>query len=72
MLANLAAAGLHPLIADVTRPDVPLRVAKVIVPGLRHMWARLAPGRLYDVPLQLGWRSESVAEADLNEWPIWV
>lgn len=72
LLANLAAAGLHPLIADVTRPDVPLRVAKVIVPGLRHMWARLAPGRLYDVPLQLGWRSESVAEADLNEWPIWV
>src|SRR5690606_30411941 len=24
---------------------------KVIVPGLRHFWARFAPGRLYDVPV---------------------
>jgi len=26
------------LVLDQTRPDIGLRVAKVIVPGMRHMW----------------------------------
>ena len=28
------------LVLDQTRPDIGLRVAKVIVPGMRHMWKR--------------------------------
>jgi ribosomal protein S12 methylthiotransferase accessory factor len=39
---------------------------KAIVPGLRHFWARFAPGRLYDVPVALGWLDAPTAEADLN------
>ena len=35
------------LVLDQTRPDIGLRVAKVIVPGMRHMWKRLGTGRLY-------------------------
>lgn len=72
VVAKVAAAGLDILIADVSRPDVPLRVAKVIVPGLRHMWARWAPGRLYDVPVRLGWRPARALEAELNRWPVWL
>ncbi len=33
--------------------DIGLRVAKVIIPGMRHMWKRLGAGRLYDVPVSL-------------------
>jgi ribosomal protein S12 methylthiotransferase accessory factor len=41
-------------------------VARVVVPGLRHFWRRLGPGRLYDVPVRLGWLAAPVAEAQLN------
>lgn len=66
LLATLEVAGLEALVLDLTRPDVRLPVAKVIVPGLRHFWARLAPGRLYDVPVSLGWLSAPTLEEDLN------
>jgi len=66
LLATLEASGLEVLVLDMTRPDVGLPVAKVIVPGLRHFWARLAPGRLYDVPVSLGWLSTPTPEQKLN------
>ena len=59
-------AGLEVLALDQTRPEVGLPVAKVIVPGSRHFWARFAPGRLYDVPVRMGWLDAPRAEADLN------
>jgi ribosomal protein S12 methylthiotransferase accessory factor len=38
----------------------------VIVPGLRHFYRRLAPGRLYDVPIKLGMRDRPLSESELN------
>ena len=35
--------GLEFLVLDQTRPDIGMPVARVIVPGLRHFWARFAP-----------------------------
>lgn len=61
-----AGAGLEMLVLDQSRPDIELKVAKVIVPGLRHFWRRLGPGRLYDVPVALGWLPAATPEADLN------
>jgi ribosomal protein S12 methylthiotransferase accessory factor len=58
------------LVLDQTRPDTGLDVVKVIVPGLRHFWARFAPGRLYDVPVHMGWRSQPIAEYELNPIPV--
>jgi ribosomal protein S12 methylthiotransferase accessory factor len=43
-------AGIEILVLDQTRADVGLPVAKVVMPGMRHFWARFAPGRLYDAP----------------------
>ena len=60
------------LVLDQTRPDIGLPVAKVFVPGLRHFWARFAPGRLYDVPVQLGWLSEPTPESALNPVPMFL
>ncbi|WP_280689490.1 MULTISPECIES: TOMM precursor leader peptide-binding protein [unclassified Kitasatospora] len=57
---------LEVLVADQTRPDIGLPVVKVMVPGLRHFWPRYAPGRLYDVPVRLGWLAAPTAEEDLN------
>ena len=66
----LEAKGLEPLLLDQTRPDTGLSVVKVLVPGLRFFWARFAPGRLYDVPVQMGWRERPLAEDALNPTPI--
>jgi ribosomal protein S12 methylthiotransferase accessory factor len=60
------AAGLEVIVFDQSRPDIELAVVKVVVPGLRHFWRRLGPGRLYDVPVALGWLDTATAEADCN------
>jgi thiazole/oxazole-forming peptide maturase SagD family component len=70
--AVAARLGLEVLVLDQTRPDVGLPVAKVIVPGLRHFWARFAPGRLYDVPVRMGWLEQPKSEAELNPIPMFV
>lgn len=62
--------GIEVLVLDQTRPDVEMPAAKVIVPGLRHFWARFAPGRLYDVPVEMGWLSKTLAEEEFNPIPV--
>jgi len=64
--------GMELLVLDQTRPDIGLPVVKVIVPGLRHFWARFAPGRLYDIPVQLGWLPRPLAEDELNPIPMFI
>ncbi|MGE0680442.1 MAG: YcaO-like family protein, partial [Candidatus Binatia bacterium] len=58
--------GLETLVLDQTRPDLGLNAVKVLVPGLRHFWPRFGPGRLYDVPVQMGWLKQPLAEDELN------
>lgn len=53
-------------VLDQTRPDIDFPVVRVIAPGLRHFWARLGPGRLYDVPLAAGHIEEPRKESELN------
>jgi ribosomal protein S12 methylthiotransferase accessory factor len=65
------ARGLETLVLDQTRPDTGLHVVRVLVPGLRHFWARFAPGRLYDVPVRLGWLPAPLAESELNPYPVY-
>lgn len=64
--------GMEMLVLDQTRSEIGLPVAKVIVPGLRHFWARFAPGRLYDVPVRLGWLTRPLTEDDLNPIPMFL
>ena len=64
------ARGMEFLVLDQTRPDIGMPVVRVIVPGMRHFWARFAPGRLYDVPVSMGFRKCPLAEADLNPAPV--
>lgn len=71
-VARAARLGLETLVVDQTRPDIGLHVVKVVVPGLRHFWPRLAPGRLYDVPVRLGWLERPRAEDELNPVPLYL
>ena len=68
--ALVESRGLEMLVLDQTRPDIGLPVARVIVPGLRHFWERFAPGRLYEVPVQMGWREAPLVETELNPMPV--
>lgn len=68
----LQKAGLEMLVLDQTRPDVGMSVCRVVVPGLRHYLRRLGPGRLYDVPVQLGWAMNRIAEEELNPHSVSV
>jgi ribosomal protein S12 methylthiotransferase accessory factor len=65
-------AGMDVLVLDQTRPDIELPVVKVIVPGMRHFWPRFAPGRLFEVPVQLGRLARPAEYHELNPIPIYV
>lgn len=69
---KVEALGMELLVLDQTRPDIGLPVVKVIVPGMRHFWARLAPGRLYDVPVRLGRQANATPYEELNPIPMFL
>ncbi|MFI2425091.1 TOMM precursor leader peptide-binding protein [Streptomyces sp. NPDC018955] len=64
--------GMELLVLDQTRPDIGIPVVRVVVPGLRHFWARFAPGRLFDVPVRLGRLPEPTPYDALNPVPLFV
>ena len=70
--ALVESKGLEFLVLDQTRPDIGMPVAKTIVPGLRHFWARHGPGRLYDVPVKMGWLDAPTPEANLNPIAVFI
>ncbi|GAA1739597.1 TOMM precursor leader peptide-binding protein [Luedemannella helvata] len=72
LVARAAAEDLEVFVLDQTRPDVGLPVVKVIVPGLRHFWARFAPGRLFDVPVRAGRLAAPTSYPDLNPIPLFL
>ena len=54
----------------MTLAQEPVTVVRAIVPALRPIWPRFAPGRLFDVPVRTGERPAPLAEAGLNPNPI--
>ncbi|MEM0999233.1 MAG: TOMM precursor leader peptide-binding protein [Bacteroidota bacterium] len=71
-LAATQKANLETYVLDLTQPDIGLPVARVIVPGLRHFWRRTAAGRLYDIPVKMGWRATPRKETELNPFSIFI
>ncbi len=70
LLGRLEEMGMEVIVLDQSRRDIDLSIVKVVVPGLRHFWPRLAPGRLYTVPKTLGWLDRPRDESELNPLPI--
>ena len=69
-VAIAAAANVEVLALDQTRPDIGMQVCHMFAPGLRHFWRRLGTGRLYDVPVKLGWLDQPTDESNLNPWSL--
>ncbi len=63
---KFASVNIETIIINQTRPEIDLAVVKVLAPGLRHFWRRTAPGRLYDIPVSLGWMAAANTEENLN------
>jgi oxazoline/thiazoline synthase len=57
---------LEAFVLDQTRRETGVAVVRTIVPGLRPFWARFAPGRIYNVPVELGWPRRENAEREMN------
>jgi ribosomal protein S12 methylthiotransferase accessory factor len=70
LTSRLAVAGLRPVAIDLTRRDTLLNTVRIIVPGLRTFKPGYSTGRLYDVPVLLGWRSDRLPESELNPWCV--
>lgn len=66
LLARCEQQGLEVLVLNQNRSDLEIPVARVVAPSLRHFWRRTGPGRLYDLPVAMGWLPSPRAEADLN------
>lgn len=71
-LKTLNEKNMDVFVLDQTRPDVGLPVVKVIVPELRIFWRRLGAGRLYDVPVQMGWLDQPTPEIQMNPFPFFL
>ncbi len=71
-VARAQKAGCDVLAHDLTRADLGFVVARIVVPGLRHFWRRLGPGRLYDVPVEIGWIDAPLREEEMNPVSMFV
>lgn len=72
ILDILKSLGLEAFLLDLTNPNIQLYTVRVIIPGLRHFWCRLGPGRLYDIPVKLGWIKNALPETKMNPIPYFL
>lgn len=63
---------LNLLVSELSRPDIDFAAVRVTVPGLRHFWPRFGPGRLFDVPVRMGWLSRTTQEEELNPFGFFL
>jgi ribosomal protein S12 methylthiotransferase accessory factor len=70
VIEPLQRKNLEVFILNQTRAEIGLPVVRTVVPGLRHFWRRLAPGRLYEIPYQLGLIPRIFSEDELNPQSI--
>lgn len=64
--------GFDMIVLDLTREEIEFSAARVVIPGLRHFWARFRQGRLYSVPVDLGYLEQPKAENELNPIPFFL
>jgi len=72
LASRIEERGMRVYYLDLTRPEIGVPVARVVAPGLRYFWARLGSGRLYDIPVHLGWLNNPIREQDLNPIPCMI
>ncbi len=64
--------GFEMIVLDQSRPEIDFAAARVVVPGMRHFWARFREGRLYRAPVDMGWLGKPLDESELNPIPFFL
>ncbi|WP_022940765.1 YcaO-like family protein [Psychromonas hadalis] len=72
IVAKLRSLGLETLVLNYSRAPLPIKTAKVFVPGLCHIWPQLANQRLYQVPVDMGWLAVANCEQSINQHALYV
>ncbi|TMP80716.1 bacteriocin biosynthesis protein [Pseudoalteromonas phenolica] len=72
IVEKLKTLNLETLALDYSRPPIPISTAKVFVPGLCHIWPQLGNKRLYDTPVRMGWRQETLNEQTINQQGLYI
>ena len=62
--------GYDMIVLDHSRADIDFAAARVVVPGLRHFWARFREGRLYTAPVDLGWLDRAACRRSVEPHSI--
>ncbi|HAA15663.1 MAG TPA: hypothetical protein DCE41_29715 [Cytophagales bacterium] len=57
---------LEVLVHDYSRPDMYLKTARIMVPGMCHIFPYFGAKRLYEVPVKMGWQEMAKDEESLN------
>ncbi len=71
LLERAKGLSLDVLRVDLTRGELGIPVVRLVAPGLRPVEPKiLAPGRLYDVPVSLGWIPKVLSEEQMNPMPF--
>jgi oxazoline/thiazoline synthase len=65
-----AAVDAEVLVRDCTRADIQVPCVKVVVPELRSVAPRFGPGRLFGVPVGMGWLDVPHEASRLNPEPL--
>ncbi|WP_019615218.1 YcaO-like family protein [Psychromonas ossibalaenae] len=63
---------LETLVLNYSREPLPIKAAKVFVPGLCHIWPQLANPRLYQAPVDLGWLESANTEDTINQQALYI
>ncbi|MER9432041.1 YcaO-like family protein [Mesorhizobium sp. M0408] len=69
-LAKLKTNAIDVSVVNLSGAEIGTTVVRVLAPSLRPIWPRFASGRLFDVPVRMGWRNNVILERDLNPTPI--
>lgn len=70
LIDTLASKGITPLVLDATRPELGIVVLRVYAAGMRSWFPREGPGRLYEVPVNLGFRDAPLAAHEHYPIPV--
>lgn len=72
LVDKLQSLGLETLALDYSRAPLPIKSAKVFVPGLCHIWPQFDNQRLYQTPVKLGWLDKAYCEQTINQQALYV
>lgn len=71
-LEKASAINLETIALPYDRPELPIKVVRVIIPNTSHIWPQFALSRLYKVPVKLGWLKQELTEKTLNKQMLYV